>query len=153
MSAFFLVLLDSCTNCSGARLRMADLLDGLETGLRFVVGASGRLRSHVDRIDQYIIDIGTSPLSQPMRFNGNPPLSQSAYDSMPQQPLISPLPTQVPQGQRPISLAAPLPAYDPRMPPPPLDASLPWEITSNWPWPFDPDEELLFPDILSGWSQ
>lgn len=141
-----------CTDCCGARLRMADLLDGLETGLRFAVGASGRLRSHVDRIDQFIIESGTTPLHQEMSFDGGLPISQSAYDNVPQQhPLIPRLPTQVPQRQRPISLASPLPSYDSRMPPP-LDTSLPWEMTSNWPWPFDPDEELLFPDILSGWS-
>src|ERR1700735_222140 len=66
---------------------MADLLEGLESGLRFAVGASSRLRSLVERIDQFIITNRSASASRRESPFANP--SHEAFDGRTQQAFAS----------------------------------------------------------------
>lgn len=126
------------------RLRMAVLLEDLETGVRFAVGASSRLRSHVERIDEYVSG-GGSGSAESLTFQ-NPP-TQHSYEVTNRQPPPS-HDNQLP----PEPTTDPSPSYTLSNHISPSDTQLPYEMLQDWPWPFESDEDLLFPDILSGWS-
>lgn len=125
---------------------MADLLEGLESGLRFAVGASSRLRSLVERIDQFIITNKSASTSRGQSPFGNQP--QGAFEGTAQQS-FRPSPNQIPDGLSPVDAGPPQQPFD-RISP--SDVQLPFEMLQDWPWPFEPDNDILFPDILSGWA-
>jgi hypothetical protein len=125
---------------------MADLLEGLESGLRFAVGASSRLRNLVERIDQFIFTNKSASASRQESPFANPP--QEIFDGGTQQPFHPPvreIQDGVPRGEA----APPQQPFD-RISAP--DIQLPFEMLQDWPWPFEPDDNILFPDILSGWT-
>jgi len=35
----------------------------------------------------------------------------------------------------------------------PSDVQLPFEMLQDWPWPFEADDDVLLPNILSGWTR
>jgi len=125
---------------------MADLLEGLESGLRFAVGASSRLRNLVERIDQFIITNKSASASRRESPFFNPP--QGNFHGGTQQPFH--LHARQIQDGLPTVEAAPLQQPFDRISAP--DIQLPFEMLQDWPWPFEPDDDILFPDILSGWT-
>jgi hypothetical protein len=125
---------------------MADLLEGLESGLRFAVGASSRLRNLVERIDQFIITNKSASASRQESPFVNPP--QENFDCATQQP-FHPHARQIQDGLPRVEAAPPQQPFD-RISAP--DVQLPFEMLQDWPWPFEPDDDILFPDILSGWT-
>jgi len=127
-------------------LRIADLLEGLESGLRFVVGANSRLRSLVERIDQFIITNKSASASRRESPFANP--SHEAFDGRSQQSFAL-HPNQIPNGLPRVDVGHLQEPFD-RISP--SDVQLPSEMLQDWPWPFDPVDDILFPDILSGWT-
>ena len=125
---------------------MADLLEGLESGLRFAVGASSRLRCLVERIDQFIITNKSASTSRRQSPFGSQP--QGAFEGAAQQ-AFRPSPIHIPGGLSPVDTGHPQQAFDQLSP---SDAQLPFEMLQDWSWPFEPDNATLFPDILSGWA-
>lgn len=134
---------------------MADLLEGLESGLRFGVGASSRLRNLVDRIDRYIItNKSTSSARRDAHYARSPHAVYEGAAQQQQQQAFQPRthPAQIPNGHARFD-AVPRQQQQPyeRISAP--DVQLPCEMLQDWPWPFEPpDDGILFPDILSGWT-
>jgi hypothetical protein len=125
---------------------MADLLEGLESGLRFAVGASSRLRSLVERIDQFIITNKSTSTSRGESPFGSQP--QGAFEGAAQQ-AFRPSLNQIPDRLLPVDTGPPQQPFDQISP---SDVQLPFEMLQDWSWPFEPDNDTLFPDILSGWA-
>lgn len=120
---------------------MADLLESLETGLRSDV--SVRLRSLVDRIDQFILSNRDVSTVRARRQSPNRIMPIESFDG--KSPQID-----LPQTQPFIELEIQSPSPMGQLG---MEGNLPFEMLQDWPWPLDsPDNTILFPDILSGWS-
>lgn len=111
---------------------MADLLHRLESGLRRSTGTSERLRSQVNRIDEYMFSKRHMPTLPPPPRPPSMPHPGGVQDD-----LISP----VYQGN-----LAPIQASLPAIGDPIAQFQLPPELLNDWPWPSDPGmSEGMFP--------
>lgn len=114
------VMEDLLTEASYKRVRgllasMADLLEGLESGLQPTAGASKGLRAQIEKIDQYM---------QAQRR-----LLPSMADQMP------PIQGQQAPGPGPYPTTEQTTTF--QVPPSMDEFQLPQELVQNWPWPFD----------------
>lgn len=122
---------DSYQRVRSLLVSMADLLEGLESGLQPTAGASKGLRSQVDKIDRYM---------QAQR-------STSAYGSsmMDAQPMAtySGQRAGYPQPQAPRGTAGgPYPLQQL-----PAQFQVPQEVVGVWPWPFEPQNDPSHPSV------
>ena len=114
-------------------LELADLLQRLESGLHRAAGASQRLRSQVDRIDEYMRTHVSKKLL-PLQPQNNTGLDTSLTD----QPVIA---TTAPEGVADPSMyqqnAAAIDTDTMGYADPLSQFQLPQELLEDWPWPFD----------------
>lgn len=125
---------DSYQRVRSSLVSMADLLEGLESGLQPTAGASKGLRAQVEKIDQFMQTQRSSSAYGPQMPNHSPmattysPAQRSAYPQQQQQPPLGravngyPMPTGSDQFQAPQDAVGP------------------------WPWPFESQSNPSHPN-------
>jgi hypothetical protein len=114
---------------------MADVLEGLESGLQPAAGASKGIRAQIDKIDQF--------MNVQRQMLASFPQANSSLDAMPEIAITNGLSS----GN---NLA--LPTNNLGMQTPLDEFQLPGDLTGGWPWPFDFTQEGGA-QILSGFSE
>ncbi|KAF2773077.1 hypothetical protein EJ03DRAFT_324130 [Teratosphaeria nubilosa] len=161
------VLEETLSDDSYSRVRrllgsMADLLEGLETGLQPTAGASQDLRKQIEKIDQYMSAQRLRMLSAPQSNQPQGHLQQAQQYSRPTSSSTNAADIGVPNGwyskhELPQHIPSDIMVMNEMPAPPSLrEFQFPPELVSgtSWPWPFElgvPPEGHM--PLLAGYEQ
>ncbi|KAF2860017.1 hypothetical protein K470DRAFT_218099 [Piedraia hortae CBS 480.64] len=126
---------ESYLRVRGLLVSMADLLQGLESGLQPTAGASREMRKQIDKIDRYM------EAQRRILPSSQQPQAQQQPHQAPQTQQSRQLPQRMPPSlPMPEGMPGPATAFD--------EFQLPTELVSSdsWPWPFDftAEQQLRF---------